>query len=77
MISRIVFNGQFRHAMLTRGLTLTDVAELSGLSVATISRAVAGKPVNMQTALRLAQSVRVRPVVPELESWVRNEAGAR
>jgi plasmid maintenance system antidote protein VapI len=77
MISRIAFDDQFRHAVLVRGLTLTDLAQLTGLSLATVSRAVAGRPVNMSTALRLARSVTARPVVPELESWLRNEASAR
>jgi hypothetical protein len=77
MISRIAFDGEFRHAVLIRGLTLTDLAHLTGLSLATVSRGVAGRPVNMSTALLLARLVAARPVVPELESWVRDEARTR
>jgi hypothetical protein len=72
MISRIGFGDEFRHAVLIRGLTLTDLAELTGLSLATVSRAVVGRPVNMSTGLRLARAVTLRPIIPELEAWARD-----
>jgi len=74
VISRLVFDDDFRHAMRIRGLTLSDVAKMTGLALATVSRAATGKPVNMGTGLRLAGAVMSRPVVPELEMWARNPA---
>jgi transcriptional regulator with XRE-family HTH domain len=77
MISRIVFDDDFRHAMRIRGLTLSDVARLTGFALATVSRAASGRPINMSTALRLARAVMARPVVPELEAWARDPASSR
>ena len=77
MISRIAFDEVFRHAIRIRGLTLSDVARLTGFALATVSRAAAGRPVNMNTGRRLAQAVFACPIVPELEAWARDPALVR
>jgi hypothetical protein len=70
MSSRITFGTELRYAMHVRGLSLTEVARLSGVTVATASSAAMGRPVNVTTALRVARAVAARPVVPELLEWV-------
>jgi transcriptional regulator with XRE-family HTH domain len=68
--SRITFGAELRYAMHVRGLSLTDVARLSGVAVATASSAAMGRPVNVTTALRVARAVAARPIIPELLEWV-------
>ncbi len=68
--SRITFGAELRYAMHVRGLSLTDVARLSGVAVATASSAAMGRPVNVTTALRVAHAVAAQPIVPELLEWV-------
>jgi hypothetical protein len=68
--SRIVFGAELGYAMHIRGLSLTEVARLSAVATATASAAVAGRPVNVTTALRVARAVAARPVIPELLEWV-------
>jgi transcriptional regulator with XRE-family HTH domain len=70
MNSRITFGAQLRYAMQVRALSLTDVARQSGVAVATASSAAMGRPVNVNTALRIARAVAGRPIVPELLEWV-------
>jgi hypothetical protein len=70
MSSRITFGTELRYAMHVRGLSPTEVARLSGVTVATASSAAMGRPVNVTTALRVARAVAARPVVPELLEWV-------
>ena len=70
MNSRIIFGPELGYGMHIRGLSLTDVAHLAGVAVATASAAVAGRPVNVTTALRVARAVAARPIVPELLEWV-------
>jgi predicted transcriptional regulator len=72
MVSRIAFDEDLRHALRIRGLTLSDVARASGLALSTVSRAMAGRSVNMSTAIRLGRAVMATPVVPELEAWARD-----
>ena len=69
MTSRITFGPEFLHAVQVRGLTLTDLANRAQLSVATVSSAARGRPVNMGTALRLSRALSLAPVVAELETW--------
>jgi transcriptional regulator with XRE-family HTH domain len=68
--SRITFGAELRYAMQVRGLSLTDVARLSGVAVATASSAAKGRPVNVTTALRVARAVAAHAIVPELLEWV-------
>jgi transcriptional regulator with XRE-family HTH domain len=68
--SRIVFGAELGYAMHVRGLSLTEVARQSGVAIATASAAVAGRPVNVTTALRIARAVAASPIIPELLGWV-------
>ncbi len=68
--SRITFGAELRYAMHVRGLSLTDVARHSSVAVATASSAAMGRPVNVDTALRVARAVAARPIIPELLEWV-------
>jgi transcriptional regulator with XRE-family HTH domain len=70
MKSRITFGAELRYAMHVRGLSLTEVARLAGVTVATASSAAIGRPVNVTTAVRVARAVATRPIVPELLEWV-------
>ena len=70
MTSRIVFGVELRYAMQVRGLSLTDLAGLACVAVATASSAATGRPVNVTTALRIARAVAARPVISELLEWV-------
>jgi hypothetical protein len=69
MTSRITFSSAFARAVRTRGLTLTELARRAHTSVATASKAVRQRQVNMTTGLRLARVVSASPIVPELEEW--------
>jgi transcriptional regulator with XRE-family HTH domain len=68
--SRITFGAELRYAMHVRGLSLTEVARRSGVAIATASSAALGRPVNVNTALRVARAVAAQPVIPELLDWV-------
>ena len=70
MTSRITFGPELGYGIHVRGLSLTDVARLAGVATATASAAVAGRPVNVSTALRVARAVNAQPIVPELREWV-------
>ena len=71
MTSRIVFDDEFPQAIRVRGLTLSEVAQRARLSLATVSSAVRGRPVNITTAVRLAKVVSASPIIPELDEWAR------
>lgn len=71
MITRITFDAEFLEAICRRGLTLTELARRTGLSAATVSSAVSGKPTNIRTAVVLAKVVATAPIVEGLETWIR------
>ena len=75
MTSRIVFDDEFPQAIRVRGLTLSEVAQRARLSLATVSSAVRGRPVNITTAVRLAKVVSASPIIPELDEWARAPDG--
>jgi transcriptional regulator with XRE-family HTH domain len=52
---------------MVRGLTQGELARLSHISAATLASALAGKPVNMTTALAIASALKAQPPRPELE----------
>ena len=70
MANRVAFSAELLRAIRIRGLTLQEVAQKSGLSAATVGSAVAGKKVNMSTALRIGKAVHETKVIPELEQWL-------
>jgi transcriptional regulator with XRE-family HTH domain len=73
VISRFVFSPEFAHGLKVRGLTLTALASRAGVCVATASSAVRGRPVNMETAIKLARVVNGSAVIPELERWIQED----
>ncbi len=68
--TRVTFGPELLQAIQVRGLTLSEVARLAGLSLATVSAAVRGHSVNMRTAMLVSRAVASRPVIPELEAWL-------
>jgi transcriptional regulator with XRE-family HTH domain len=73
MRSRFIFGAEFAYGMKIRGLTLTELARRANVVIATASSAARGRPVNIQTALKLAGVVSAAPVIPELELWIQRE----
>jgi lambda repressor-like predicted transcriptional regulator len=57
-----------------RGMTIADVAHAAGVSPATASSALAGRPVNLRTALALATALRARPVLDEMVGLISSGA---
>ena len=56
-MSALVVTGQLRFEMARRGLNQSVLAELSGLTPATICAALAGRPVAESTIARIARSL--------------------
>ncbi len=50
-----------------RGWNATDLAKASGISVATISAARHGRPVANSTLCRIADALRMAPVIPGVD----------
>lgn len=63
------FGEQFADAVRIRGLTVSGLAELAGVSPGTAAAALHGRDVQIRTALRIAKAVSEAPVVPALEEW--------
>ena len=57
---------KLKHGMMARGLTQGELARLAGVSDATIASALAGNPVTMVPATRIANALRFHPPRPEL-----------
>jgi lambda repressor-like predicted transcriptional regulator len=53
-----------------RGMDMSDLALAAGLSPATVSSALAGRPVNLRTALAVAAALRTKPVLPEMAGLI-------
>jgi transcriptional regulator with XRE-family HTH domain len=70
VITRTIFDPAFLEAICERGLTVTDLARRTGLSAATVSAAVRGRPVNLRTAVCLARTVAAAPRIEGLEAWI-------
>ena len=69
MITRVVFDREFLHAVHVRGLTIRELAQRARLAPATVSSAVHGKPLNVHSAVALARALANVPVIQELEEW--------
>jgi transcriptional regulator with XRE-family HTH domain len=52
--------------MFVRGLDEEALAGIAGVSNATVSSALKGKPVQMGTLMKMAKAISLRPSVPEL-----------
>jgi hypothetical protein len=63
-------SSKLTHAIQVRGLHLSDVARITGLTLPTISAAVSGRQVNVATALAVTRAVISRPVITELEALI-------
>jgi hypothetical protein len=74
MTTRFVFDRGLLHAVHPRGLTLGQLAKQAGLSAATVSAAIHGKPLNIRSAVQLARTLAACPVIEELEHWAAEEA---
>jgi lambda repressor-like predicted transcriptional regulator len=69
MNTRVVFDAKVLHAIRVRGLTMGELARQSRLSQATVSAAIHGRPLNVRSAVLLAQTLAACPVIKELEDW--------
>jgi transcriptional regulator with XRE-family HTH domain len=74
MTTRFVFDRGLLHAVHLRGLTMGQLAERAGLSSATVSAAVHGKPLNIRSAVQLARTLAACPVIEELAQWAAEDA---
>jgi len=70
--TRFVFDHEFAYAVRVRGLTIGELAQRARLSPATVSAAVHGKPLNVRSAVLLARALAARPVIRELEEWMKH-----
>lgn len=61
---------KLRQGLLVRGLGVTELALISGLSCPTVAGALAGRRINMSSAVRLARALNSRPVISELAELV-------
>lgn len=58
----VVDGAELRHQLALRGLSARDLAETSGLSEATISHALSGRPVSVHTIRAVVTTLdRVKP----------------
>jgi len=49
---------------------MSNLADAAGISPATVSSALAGRPVNLRTAMALATALSTRPVLPEMAGLI-------
>lgn len=67
---------ELRYQAAIRGWDQRSLAEATGVSQATVSRAMAGGQVHRATLLRLARALHERQPVPELVSLIDGEEAA-
>lgn len=60
-----------------RGMGMSDLAAAAGVSPPTVSSALAGRPVNLRTALALATALSTRPVLPEMAGLIATPTSPR
>ena len=58
----------------TRGMHMSDLALAAGVSLSTVSAAVAGRRINIRTALVLARALNSRPVIGDLANLVAEDS---
>jgi transcriptional regulator with XRE-family HTH domain len=61
---------KLRRGLMARGLTLSELSRLARVSPSTVTSALAGKSVNMITAVRIANALKAHPARPELEDFL-------
>jgi transcriptional regulator with XRE-family HTH domain len=64
---------KLERARVLRGWSKSDLAEKSGLGIATVSRALAGRPVEMETVRRLGLAFTNHPPLPEVLALLSKE----
>jgi transcriptional regulator with XRE-family HTH domain len=67
---------KLERARVLRGWSMTELAEKSGLGIATVSRALAGRPVEMETVRRLGLAFTKYPPLPEVLALLGREEAA-
>ncbi len=63
-------------ARARRAWSYTDLARASDLGIATVSRALAGRPVSMETLRRLGRAFRQHAPLPEVGALLDSDAVA-
>jgi transcriptional regulator with XRE-family HTH domain len=72
-MSVVVRPGRLRHEMIRRGWAATDLARESRLSQATISAALAGRPVAEKSLALIAKALSRAPVLDVVDSLIMRE----
>ena len=67
-MSVVVSEARLRNEMIRRGWLAADLARESRLSQATISAALAGRPINPQSLALIAKALARAPVIPAIDS---------
>jgi transcriptional regulator with XRE-family HTH domain len=60
--------GALRHQMRVRGLTATELAELAGVSRATVSHAMNGRRIHPRKLRAIAAALGAVPLIPGIEA---------
>lgn len=53
-----------------RGMRMADLAVAAGVSPPTVSAALAGRAVNLRSAIALTRAIGSRPVLPEMDDFL-------
>jgi transcriptional regulator with XRE-family HTH domain len=56
---------RLRREMASRGWNACDLAELAGVSAATLTAALQGRPVSLRTLQKIAMAIARTPAIPE------------
>jgi lambda repressor-like predicted transcriptional regulator len=74
-MSLVVHAAHLRREMARRGWAATDLARAARLSQATISTALAGKPIAAQSLALIAKALHKTPIIDNIDSLIMgNEA---
>lgn len=69
--------GELRYQAAIRGFDQRRLAMAAGISGATVSRALAGRPVRRGTLTRVARALQIEPVIEELVGIVVRDVPGR